>query len=49
MSKNRGNLIEMISLMAKLSVEINDVVLEKAPGNAKYTSPVRPEKFQFLE
>ena len=40
MSKNRGNLIEMISLMAKLNVEINDVVLEKAPGNAKYTSPM---------
>ena len=35
MSKNCGNLIEMISLMAKLNVEINDVVLEKAPGNAK--------------
>ena len=40
MSKNHGNLIEMISLMAKLNVEINDVVLEKAPGNAKYTSPM---------
>ena len=40
MSKNRGNLIEMISLMAKLNVEINDIVLEKAPGNAKYTSPM---------
>ena len=40
MSKNRGNLIEMISLMTKLNVEINDIVLEKAPGNAKYTSPM---------
>ena len=40
MSKNRGNLIEMISLMAKLNVEINDIVLEKAPGNAKYMSPM---------
>ncbi|GFS41709.1 general transcription factor 2-related zinc finger protein [Actinidia rufa] len=38
-SKNRGNLIEMIKLMGKLNVEINDVVLEKAPKNAKYTSP----------
>ena len=40
MSKNRGNLIEKISLMAKLNVEINDIVLEKAPGNEKYTSPM---------
>ena len=40
MSKNCGNLIEMISLMVKLNVEINDIVLEKAPGNAKYTSPM---------
>ena len=39
-SKNRGNLIEMISLMAKLNVKINDIVLEKAPGIAKYTSPM---------
>ncbi|XP_057482633.1 uncharacterized protein LOC130769355 [Actinidia eriantha] len=38
-SKNCGNLIEMIKLMGKLNVEINDVVLEKAPKNAKYTSP----------
>ncbi|XP_057461087.1 uncharacterized protein LOC130751498 [Actinidia eriantha] len=38
-SKNRGNSIEMIKLMGKLNVEINDVVLEKAPKNAKYTSP----------
>ena len=38
MSKNRDNLIEKISLMAKLNVEINDIVLEKAPRNAKYTS-----------
>ncbi|XP_038681328.1 zinc finger MYM-type protein 1-like [Tripterygium wilfordii] len=37
-SKNRGNLVELISLMGKLNVEIDDVVLEKAPGNAKYTS-----------
>ncbi|XP_038697983.1 zinc finger MYM-type protein 1-like [Tripterygium wilfordii] len=37
-SKNRGNLVELISLLGKLNVEIDDVVLEKAPGNAKYTS-----------
>ncbi|XP_038699623.1 zinc finger MYM-type protein 1-like [Tripterygium wilfordii] len=37
-SKNRGNLVELISLIGKLNVEIDDVVLEEAPGNAKYTS-----------
>ncbi|XP_057464028.1 uncharacterized protein LOC130753881 isoform X1 [Actinidia eriantha] len=44
-SKNRGNLIEMIKLMGKLNVEINDVVLENAPKNAKYTSPTIQKKF----
>ncbi|XP_073023974.1 uncharacterized protein [Primulina eburnea] len=38
-SKNQGNLIEMIKLMGKMDVNINNVVLEKAPKNAKYTSP----------
>ncbi|KAK9284489.1 hypothetical protein L1049_023662 [Liquidambar formosana] len=37
-SKNRGNFIELIKFMAKLRVDIDDVVLEKAPKNAKYTS-----------
>lgn len=38
-SKNQGNLIEMIKLMGKIDVNINNVVLEKAQKNAKYTSP----------
>ncbi|XP_073050714.1 uncharacterized protein [Primulina eburnea] len=38
-SINQGNLIEMIKLMGKMDVNINNVVLEKAPKNAKYTSP----------
>ncbi|XP_057502711.1 uncharacterized protein LOC130786427 [Actinidia eriantha] len=39
-SNNPGNLIAMIKLMGKLNVDIDDVVLEKAPKNAKYTSPI---------
>ncbi|XP_075479013.1 uncharacterized protein LOC142519883 [Primulina tabacum] len=38
-SNNQGNLIEMIKFMGKMDVNINNVVLEKAPRNAKYTSP----------
>ncbi|XP_034897677.1 uncharacterized protein [Populus alba] len=38
-SNNRGNFLEMIRLMGRLNVDIDDVVLEKAPKNAKYTSP----------
>jgi len=37
-SNNRGNFLEMIRLMGRLNVDIDDVVLEKAPKNAKYTS-----------
>ncbi|XP_075483596.1 uncharacterized protein LOC142523749 [Primulina tabacum] len=36
---NQGNLMEMIKLMGKMNVNINNVVLEKAPRNEKYTSP----------
>ncbi|XP_057515035.1 uncharacterized protein LOC130796692 [Actinidia eriantha] len=39
-SNNPGNLIAMIKLMGKLNGDIDDVVLEKAPKNAKYTSPM---------
>ncbi|XP_073119671.1 uncharacterized protein [Henckelia pumila] len=38
-SKNRGNFIEMIKFMEKMNESIGDIVLEKAPKNAKYTSP----------
>ncbi|XP_047317558.1 zinc finger MYM-type protein 1-like [Impatiens glandulifera] len=38
-SKNCGNFIEMIKLMGRLNVNIGDIVLEKAPRNATYTSP----------
>ncbi|XP_074370625.1 uncharacterized protein LOC141711835 [Apium graveolens] len=38
-SRNRGNLIEMIKVFGRLSLDISNVVLEKAPKNAMYTSP----------
>ena len=38
-SNNQGNFVEMIRLMRRLNVDIDDVALEKAPKNAKYTSP----------
>ena len=38
-SNNRGNFLEMIRLIGRLNVDIDDVVLEKALKNAKYTSP----------
>jgi len=38
-SNNRGNFVEMIRLIGRLNVDIDDVALEKAPKNAKYTSP----------
>ncbi|XP_062179500.1 uncharacterized protein LOC133884156 [Phragmites australis] len=38
-SKNRGNFVEMIKLLAEFNPEIASVVLENAPLNAKYTSP----------
>ncbi|XP_047320270.1 zinc finger MYM-type protein 1-like [Impatiens glandulifera] len=38
-SQNRGNFIEMLKLLGKWNDSIANVILEKAPGNAKYTSP----------
>ncbi|XP_074351956.1 uncharacterized protein LOC141691112 [Apium graveolens] len=38
-SRNRGNLIEMIKVFGRLSVDISNVVLENTPKNAMYTSP----------
>ncbi|KAI5322836.1 hypothetical protein L3X38_031908 [Prunus dulcis] len=39
-SKNRGNFIEMVKYTAKFNDEVAGFVLENAPGNAKYTSPM---------
>ena len=38
-SKNRGNFIELIKLTSTFNDKVASVVLEIAPGNAKYTSP----------
>jgi len=38
-SLNRGNFLEMLKLFASYNKEVNKVVLENAPKNAKYTSP----------
>jgi len=38
-SLNRGNFLEMVKLLASYNTEVNEVVLENAPKNAKYTSP----------
>ncbi|XP_073353905.1 uncharacterized protein [Aegilops tauschii subsp. strangulata] len=37
-SINRGNFLELVKLLASYNKEVKDVVLENAPGNAKYTS-----------
>ena len=38
-SKNRGNFIEMLKLLAEFNPEIASVILENAPKYCKYTSP----------
>ncbi|XP_075521547.1 uncharacterized protein LOC142554755 [Primulina tabacum] len=38
-SNNHGNFNEMINFIGKMNKSIGDIVLEKAPKNAKYTSP----------
>lgn len=38
-SKNRGNFLEILNLLAEFNPEIASVILENAPQNAKYTSP----------
>uniref|UniRef100_A0A0A9GHJ6 Uncharacterized protein n=1 Tax=Arundo donax TaxID=35708 RepID=A0A0A9GHJ6_ARUDO len=38
-SKNQGNFIEMVKLLASYDEEVKAVVLSNAPRNAKYTSP----------
>ncbi|KAK9123004.1 hypothetical protein Sjap_012606 [Stephania japonica] len=48
-SKNRGNLIEMVKLLGRLNVNIEDVILDNAPRNATYTSPkIQKEILQIM-
>ncbi|CAL2265778.1 unnamed protein product [Prunus armeniaca] len=37
---NRGNFIEFIKAFSRMNVDVEKVVLEKAPGNAKYIAPM---------
>lgn len=39
-SSNRGNFIEMLKLLGSTNENIGKVILESAPTNAKYTSPM---------
>ncbi|XP_059629645.1 uncharacterized protein LOC132272533 [Cornus florida] len=38
-SRNRGNFIEMVKILATYNDDVAKLVLENAPKNAKYTSP----------
>ena len=38
-SRNQGNFVEMIKLLASYNKKVDELVLENAPQNAKYTSP----------
>ncbi|XP_056699421.1 uncharacterized protein [Spinacia oleracea] len=38
-SKNQGNFLEMLKLLAYYNKDVHDVVMGNAPQNAKYTSP----------
>ncbi|XP_015933138.1 uncharacterized protein LOC107459420 [Arachis duranensis] len=46
-SLNRGNFIELIKLLTLCNQNVNNVVLENAPGNAQYISPC-PKKFAMF-
>ncbi|XP_061360340.1 uncharacterized protein LOC133304340 [Gastrolobium bilobum] len=49
-SRNRGNFIEMIKLLASYNEKVADVVLKNAPLTAKYTSPqIQKEILYVLE
>ncbi|XP_021757950.1 zinc finger MYM-type protein 1-like [Chenopodium quinoa] len=39
-SINQGNFLEMLKLLASYNKEVDSVVLDNAPKNAKYTSPL---------
>jgi hypothetical protein len=39
-SNNQGNFLEMVKLLAEYNDEVKAVVLDNAPGNAKYTFPL---------
>ncbi|KAK1393794.1 TTF-type domain-containing protein [Heracleum sosnowskyi] len=38
-SKNQGNFLEMLKLLASYNPQVEEIILDKAPKNSKYTSP----------
>ncbi|XP_074580574.1 uncharacterized protein LOC141836984 [Curcuma longa] len=38
-SRNRGNFLQLVKLLAEFNPNVEKVVMENAPGNSKYTSP----------
>ncbi|XP_074374184.1 uncharacterized protein LOC141714569 [Apium graveolens] len=38
-SKNQGNFLEMLKLLASYNPQVEEIILDKAPKNVKYTSP----------
>ncbi|KAK4589307.1 hypothetical protein RGQ29_020060 [Quercus rubra] len=47
-SINRGNFIELIKFTSTFNDKVTSVVLENAPGNAKYTSPTIQKKILHI-
>ena len=47
-SKNQGNFLEMIKLIASYDEEVGVVVLGNAPGKAKYTSPTIQKEIMHI-
>jgi len=48
-SRNQGNFLEMVKLIASYNDEVAKVVLENAPFNSKYTSPkIKKELLNIL-
>ncbi|XP_074346884.1 uncharacterized protein LOC141685693 [Apium graveolens] len=44
-SKNQGNFLEMLKLLASYNPQVEEIILDKAPKNAKYTSPKIQKEF----
>ncbi|XP_074355637.1 uncharacterized protein LOC141695277 [Apium graveolens] len=38
-SKNQGNFLEMLKLLASYNPQVEEIILDKTPKNTKYTSP----------
>lgn len=47
-SKNRGNFIDLIKILASYNEDIGEVVLENDPHNAKYTSSLIQNEILYI-